>query len=86
MAGSAAELSDSAHGGGAANAVMAKLAATDADTAAAAAAALSPDMPKKFALPVDSENKAKQLRILSLARPHMLCFHLNWCAYGMHAR
>lgn len=34
--------------------------------------------PKKFALAVDSENKAKELKILSIARPHMLCFHLNW--------
>ena len=30
----------------------------------------------KFALPVDSENKATTIRIFSFAHPHMSAFHL----------
>lgn len=37
--------------------------------------------PPKFALPVDSEYKAKALNLFSLSRPHMLSFHINWIAF-----
>lgn len=37
--------------------------------------------PPKFALPVDSEYKAKAMNLFSLSRPHMLSFHLNWVAF-----
>ncbi len=33
---------------------------------------------RMFDLKVDSENKAKELKIFSLRRPHMLSFHLDW--------
>ncbi|KAL8138157.1 hypothetical protein V2J09_004158 [Rumex salicifolius] len=35
----------------------------------------------KFALPVDSENKATKLSILSCGKPHMRAFHLSWVQF-----
>lgn len=35
----------------------------------------------KFKLPVDSEHRSKELRLLSLARPHMLAFWVNSLAF-----
>ncbi|KAK9058619.1 hypothetical protein SSX86_023461 [Deinandra increscens subsp. villosa] len=39
------------------------------------------DQQQTFALPVDSENKATKIKILSLAHPHMRAFHLSWLSF-----
>nr|VDD07689.1 unnamed protein product [Brassica rapa] len=33
---------------------------------------------RRFALPVDSENKSTTFRLFSVAKPHMRAFHLSW--------
>lgn len=42
---------------------------------------LEDDETIQFALPVDAEHKATELKILSFARPHMRAFHYSWWSF-----
>jgi hypothetical protein len=39
--------------------------------------------PGRQPMPIDSEMKAKTIRLFSFAMPYMRAFHLNWCAHGL---
>ena len=44
-------------------------------------APMNTDPVPRFALPVDSEHKAKAINLFSFAHPHMRSFHINWIGF-----